>query len=733
VFRDSLATVTNVPALAAMERSLEMPSVARSIEPILDRGLIAHRLWQLTHDREDATRAKDAFQKAAQRFPNDPWAHYGIALALADGPEVRVTALGGALADVTVVQSIAEIIRKDPLARARTELRQALTLKPSFGDAAILLSDLAVSDGGRNLALIREARDALAQAQKAGAGNVAPALSRMETALGNYAEAARIAEEGAAKGDASAIAARAAATLLQPGQETEGGRLYSAALAALTPEAAATLYDDVQALLSPTDVSEWKAARTIDQQRSWLTRFWERRAAESGVSMGERLAMHYRRLALAKQRYLRDSKRGTSGSGILTADKAAGVYPFDQRGVILIRHGAPLAILTTHSPGVVPNETWVYDLPVIGRQLFNFAILRGSQEYVLVADITKLLDPVNSTVETAYIRNSALLQVLQDRVQYDPSYRAALGRLTGIFNSTPTVRLDDGSVRAAMSSAEADYRQGAREALRTDSYRHAYEDSVAFLHDIFTMRSPFSRTELTAAIALPVRDLVPLTGSAGTKFGVRIGVMLIDTLKQSVTRVDTTIVVDEGRLLATNDYVRTHVTLPVIPSAHTVYKISAEDIVSGRGGLIDGKHALRDYSSSERLLVSDIVLAMPDSAGEWVRGSQRLALALPRSFEPAHPFTVFYEVYNFKPGEAYTTRVTVTPTGGGVRNLIGSRPKPIVVSFQGVASPDSNGIQQEVRQVASDLQPGSYKLTVEVTAKGSMRTAVTETMLTVTD
>jgi GWxTD domain-containing protein len=732
VFRDSLATVTDAPALTRMERSLELPSGARSVGPVLERGLIAHRLWQLTGDREDANRARDAFERAEQRFPNEAWAHYGIALAMADGPELRVTSLGGALSDVTLVQSFAEILRKDPRAKARTELRRALSLRPAFGDAAVLLSELAMADGGSSRPLLVEARDALLQARNAGAANVSAALSRMETALGNYAEAARLSAEAASRGDASALAAAATATLLQPGKEEEGGRLYAAALAGLTLDAANVLFDDVQVILTPAEAAEWKVAKTLDEKRTWLTRFWNRRAAESGVTVAERQAMHYRRVAVAKQRYLRNSRRGSAGSGILTADKPVGTYPFDQRGVILIRHGVPLTIVSTHAPGVLPNETWVYDLPGIGRQLFNFAILRGSQDYVLVSDITKVIDPINN-VEGFMVRNQVLLQALQDRVQYDPSYRSVLGRLQGIFNRTPNIRLDDGSVRAAMSSAEAEYRKGAREALRTDTYRHAYEDSIPFLHDVFTMRSPFSRTELTAAVALPARDMIPLIGSAGTRYGVRLSVILIDTLQQSVTRADTTIVIDEGRLLASNDYVRAHVTLPVIPSAHTLYKIAAEDIVSGRGALIDGNHALRDYSSSERLLVSDIVLAIPDSAGEWVRGNERLALALPRSFEPAHPFTVFYELYNLKPGEAYTTHITVSQTGGGVRGLLGGNARPIDVRFDGIAQPDASGIQHEIRRLGSDLGEGTYKLTVEVIAKGSSRTATTETVFTVTN
>ena len=116
--------------------------------------------------------------------------------------------------------------------------------------------------------------------------------------------------------------------------------------------------------------------------------------------------------------------------------------------------------------------------------------------------------------------------------------------------------------------------------------------------------------------------------------------------------------------------------------------------------------------------------------------AQRLALALPRSFEPTRPFTVFYEVYNFAPGESYSTLITVTPIEGGagrrIKGLLGGGTKPIEVRFEGIAAPDSAGVLQEVRQVASDLGEGRYRMVVEVTARTSGRTARTETEFEVT-
>src|SRR5688500_7598780 len=79
--RDSLAAVRDVPQLYRMERGTEPPGAARTIDPLVRRGLIALRIYQLTDDRADAHRARDVFDAAVQRFPNDPLSHYALAYA----------------------------------------------------------------------------------------------------------------------------------------------------------------------------------------------------------------------------------------------------------------------------------------------------------------------------------------------------------------------------------------------------------------------------------------------------------------------------------------------------------------------------------------------------------------------------------------------------------------------------------------------------------------------------
>ena len=250
--RDSLAKVTDVPFLYRMERSLPAPAASPTPISLIERGLTAHRIWQLTSDPADAKRARQVFEEGASRFPDDPWVRFGWATALADGPETRLRVAGGVLSDVTVFQSVGEILKRDPRSRARAQLRRAVELRPGFGEAAVLLAELAVADGGRSSALVREARDVLVRARAAGAGSpdVANTLARLETLLGNYEAASAATEATAAAGDAGALKARAEVLLLQPAHMAEGGRLYARSLEQPTAESVKAMFLDVQLLMT---------------------------------------------------------------------------------------------------------------------------------------------------------------------------------------------------------------------------------------------------------------------------------------------------------------------------------------------------------------------------------------------------------------------------------------------------------------------------------------------------
>lgn len=721
--RDSLADIIDVPLLYRMERAVQAPGAAREVEPVVRRGLVALRIWEITGDREDAERSRDVFETARDRFPAEVWSHYGLALALAHGPEIGLSLPANALASVTIGQSIAEIFGRDPRSHARRSLRRALEIDPSFGDAAVLLADLAVLDGGRSRDRIEEARDALRATHSAGGrtDRTARALAEMEIALGNYAEAGALTADGESAG---VLRTRAMALLLQSEMLERGATAYWRGVEALTREAAGQYYTDLEVLVTPTEAAEWETA-DLEGRRMWLRRFWDMRAARGGVTTSERLAEHYRRLTGARARYVRNSARGTDGVGVLLDGEPEHQLPFDDRGIVLIRHGEPRAIVSTGHRGALPNESWFYDLPGQGEQLFHFVARRGSQNFSLARDLLQAMDPAPGLDGPA--RANLIIALVSDRAPYEKRYQAMLPRLTRFIRAVPNADISGTEMRSLLETVDAEYRPGARTAMRTDSHMRTYVDDLPFHHDVFTFRTPEARTDLTAAFAIPAGGIAPRSVAGGVEYAVQLSVIVADTLLDIVTRRDTVQRLRYARALGADELLRTNLTLQVLPSDDAVYRLVAADPASRRGRMETGSSAVRDYTQTD-LMVSDIVLAHPDSIGDWLRGGTAFALALPREFARERPFTVYYELYNLAPDQAYNTRIVVERAErGGVlsrlRGLFGGGGTVIDVRFDDVASPDEDGVVTQTRRLASDLAEGSYRMVVTVsTADGATAT-----------
>ncbi len=730
--RDSLAQVSDVVMLRRLQSRLPMPGLAAGPEAVIERGLIRLRIWELTRDELDADLSVDVFEAGSDRFPRSSWMRYGLALAYAGQAESRLEGESG----LTVGRSLAELLRRDPVSRSRQAALAALELEPTLADAAVLLARLAVRDG-RDVDALVEAKRALEaqRRQDRGGPDVVRALADVETALGNYggAEAALAAVTGS---DASSSHARAVALLLQEGRERAGAEAYFEAVDSLDEEAARRLYRDAEPIAVANEAADWAVA-DLEGRRSWLRRFWSRRAAESGVTEGERLAEHYRRLALARREYLRNSRRGVDGGGVLLSESWVGDSPFDDRGLVLLKRGLPERMIRTRADGVLPNETWVYrDPDGSGNLLFHFAALRGTRDYNLLSDLLQAIDPLVDPVGEYGRFRTALLTLVGDRAAYEPRYQVAEGRLRSELQQA---RILDATeirtiFRTVIESAEADYRRDARQALAADAHFARFDRDLPFHFDLFTFRAPFGRTDLTAAFAVPAQAAAAIEEGDRFAYPLEISVILLDTLSDGVTRRDTLARVVPGAADPTG-HLRAYVTMPVSPSDDNVYRVVVRSPAIGAGAVYAGSARLKDYTGLG-LQISDLVLASPEAAGGWRRGDLRLDVTLPRRFEPARPFTLYYEIYNLAQDSPYRTRLTVDPVAGGgpigaLKRLLGFGGPRVDLSFEERALPDADGGVPQLRDLGTDLPPGRYRMRVQVTDDATGERAESETVFEV--
>lgn len=728
--RDTLARETSSYALR--ERIRAHAAGPNAHDPV-ERGFLLHRLYQLTSDESLARDARQAFEDAVRADPASPWAHYGLAVALAEGPEIRGP---GFLRGVTVRQMVAEIAGNDPRSKAKESLQRALEVDSSFTPAALELAELALETRERGELFV--AREALVGLPPASISTLQAslALADVEAALGNLEAAEKAAtralESPDATRDAAAVRHTQAVTLLrQGGREHEGSAAYFAGIDELTDASAGLYYDPAEWIATDVEQARWKMAE-LDGRKAWLREFWALRAAQSGLTVERRLAEHYRRLAVAQSRYVRTQRRGAPPTSALLYERAEERPLFDDRGLVYIRYGEPDEMVATTGEGLRPNESWLYHMPDGELRYFHFAALRNGHDFALIDDLFSIIE--NQTeIESA-------IALFEDRLDFDKRYQLYVTRL----RAAQSLASPDNAVADRLRTLERSY-QGERGRYRMNvlaalEQEHAtpdFERELPFYYDIYSFRGEQDRTALTATFAVPGNLIEPTVIDGRTVYPLQASFIVIDTVQRRVERVDTTFRFAAPRRLAAGEHIRFDLQLPAQPSRTTTHRVLVRNTMrAGEGQMYGGPVDVSDYAGTD-LRISEIVLARTAADGSWERGNARLALLPPRQFEADDPFRVFYEIYNLGDDAAYRTEILVEPTEGGgligaIKGLFGAGRGKVNLQFEDVARDERYlGGVQELRDLAADFEPGRYRITIRITETATGRTASRERMFIV--
>jgi hypothetical protein len=693
-FRDSIGSIRD---LLSLRRFTERKPVAgEGADALLRRGFAGLRLYELAGLDEDLRRARDAFEEAARREPALAWAHFGAGLTWSRDPE-----LTGPAPRVVAGRAFAEALGRDARSRASRAFRRALDIDPGLTEAALALADLPVAR--RSADELAAARVALDRAVLEGHADARTSLALAEVANAqhDFGAALPFAERAAFAPDPPPAARYVLArTLLGGADRDAGAREYFAAIDGATPDVARRIYDDVRPVATEAEIAAWENADP-DGRRAWLRSYWELRAALAGVDVPERIAEHYRRIDRALEFYPRRRRYGAPPSNALLLERPD--LPFDDRGIVLLRHGEPVRII--RSVGGLQNESWVYPALEGGYRLLHFAnygspggsgggagdpftsnadgaIGQGYAEYVLVYNL--LCGP----------------DYLADRILFDPRLRFA--------------SCDDFDRR----SISAEVRRDALAALRTDSHGPDFAKRLPFVYDIFAFRGARGLTDLTAAIELPAADLQPTPSAVGTARAIRASFIVADTLDRRVTRIDTTLVVRLPLERERDAVVLALLYMPVVPGAGLAQRLVVRDAADSASGAMLGRYLDVPDFYGDSLMLSDVVLAAPGQDGPFRRGSASLRLVPTREYGGG-AFDVFYEVYNLAPDRNYSTALLVERDGGGLgrslKRLFGGGGPEVRLRFEGRARPESDGVVREVRAVETNLPPGRYRLRITVT------------------
>ena len=500
--------------------------------------------------------------------------------------------------------------------------------------------------------------------------------------------------------------------------EVSGTDDYWAACGIADETASTEIWLDVEVLATPDELAAWAGFRTLPagdrDECSFFRRFWNRRAAASGMGVDERVLSHYERSRFALEHYRRRG-RVRPRFAVRLGRTTNSVY--DDRGLLYIRMGDPDEVaIHGGSDCIEPNVSWAYDRPG-GYRVFHLSPAGGADDWYLLENLA-MVYRCGTWDRNPMVAISPLLLDVPGPPFYD-LYMSRMGldpRYARIANHALNLMGDDfaGSRLAEELIEERDWTwQDGEYAVASVPERPPVDLGVNFALEWLQFRAP--RPGLTRVWLNGLVEASALRPA--------------ERDRQDVYRVDAvwTLLDEEGLLYR---HIPSSFDLPVIEELDDETGISlrkSTDLAPGtyrwmlvvsdanstvdeddqkvRGGYASGEVIVRDLRTDLPVL-SDVAVSA-DSAGAWspAAGIHLNPSPVRVTGDDGVAF-IYYEAYNLTPGGRYETRVVLQPEGGG---------QSFDLSYPGtVRSGASIVTRGHLRVDLSASSPGRYEVSVTV-------------------
>lgn len=710
-FRDSLAAMTSVDSLVALETALIGQARQDRDNPILHLrlGFLALRLGDLaTGDaqRRHYDEAGSEFEWAVQQQPTWPYGWYGLGFA----------ELGVGDSDLPLVGGVQAMLGRDALSRSANAFAKSAEVDPGFVAGLAELSNTALKQ--RVNARMDVALAALRRASRTPAAT-APAVllarGRVERAAGSL-DSSAAALRSLLRRDSSSVVARyeLARTGFLRG-DPAATALWYRALAASDSTTVALVREDLAILLPDSVVAAYDA--TQGEDRATLVReFFEHRDDDELHPRGQRLAEHYRRLDVARRNYRLVSDRRQYG---IAERYRSTQSEYDDRGVIYVRHGEPDEIVRYNAAGIEPNESWLYRRES-GNLLFHFVAREDVQDFRLVESLFDVLD----FAATVAMRDpEALAQT--------PGGPELLRQIDGLLHSRDPLDPIYSRLMGAGAGGNArlltDERRMGADAIRvgttTDSWPLELGPEIDATLMALAVGSTAGGARVQVAYAIPGTALAPRAMEQGFAYPVRIRASVIGLDGVTVATLDTTRSYLTREPVSERRQLLGRVELPVPPGVHTIRLAVQTD----RGGAVTTRDTVHVASPlGPGVGLSDLALGARSVNLPWEITSRDTAWINPtRTFRQDEPAQLYFEVTGLPPDAPYRIELEVRRARGGsiFRRIFGGGGSALEL---GVDRVHPGGIDRIFREIAIDrLDAGEYRFRVRVDA-GQGRTAERE-------
>ena len=755
-FADSLAAIESPDALRALADAGPRPrtrAIAR-----LRKGLIDLALARKIGGRKLLDDALMEFDWAVTLEPSWPWPRLGRAMAkleLSDG-DFTEKFVAGLPWGVNYYQGFV------------ADMVAAFARDPGF-DAGVryLVSELpAQGDRTQPRAFVRAltvaARDSSAPPDlRLVLGRAYRTEGQLEAALAEFAAYLRTG------GDSGLALIERARTL------ADGGRLKDAAGtylrgAVLGDRVARSVYRrDLAWIAGDAELAAYDAL-PADSLGPWITRFWERRDAESVRPRGERLQDHLRRWAYAHRHFrVRSPERKTDFRRVTLADiapcmpggaKSPDDLTFqdparlddarrrerllDHRGVIYIRHGEPARIINrlnflppmdqrtarrdvaAEGGSDADGSPAAFDpvAPPAGRMQEDFGAevwqyWFGGESRILYFSGSDALGP-GPTSLYPYVPFTASL--LYQVAAIDSRYRAVADAAEREADGRRSRHAPPLACMKAVQQVRRDSRRAMLESVESDSHTLLFGAPLdARILTFAVGDAAAGRGRVLVTFAAPGRRLVAYPrpdGEPGVLYPVTVRVTAVDSAGRVAFNADSTRTFFTSDTLRGNAHLTGVIGIP-LPAGRVNVRVAVFQ-PEGRAGAVIERRGVRLAAAG--LALTDIVTGAERGGVAWTSAGDAVEINALDEYDAGSTAPIYYEVYGLEPGRTYRTTVTVqrgTEAAGRAVRLV----------FDERATAPSARMRRDVG--LGQLARGQYRLTVTVEDPATGRSVTRERMI----
>jgi GWxTD domain-containing protein len=371
-----------------------------------------------------------------------------------------------------------------------------------------------------------------------------------------------------------------------------------------------------------------------EARTEFLRRFWTLRDRRDLRTEGQRLLEHFRRRTYAERHFaLLTNRRLSSIDDIY---RSAGL-PFDDRGMVYLRQGAPDEVIHPVLAGMMPNETWVYrrgegDLLLHFKGGGAYTVGGDIQDYRLVRSIFELGAGSDAQIEMLLASRADLLDVYAKFLNWGQYARA---------------RAADREQEIVEGSIEV--------ATVTDANVRHYRRSIASEADAVAMGELDGSPLVHLVLAVPLED--EQVDADQVRLPVRIRVGFYDPSGVPGPALDRDTVLNVRR---TEDGLEAQGQLEfALPPAVWLYRVSVETNDS-TGRILPEDSVRVEPITGSPLSLSGIALGTRSKGVEWVSAPGDTAVFNPSAtFDPADQVELYFEAYGLKTTQPVRTEVRI--------------------------------------------------------------------------